>query len=529
MKSITLYIPIGSASLPHYFNRAIILPAKYYTNRIDDLQTRFTGSIFFSETMSVMGADCFLEVVLTEEEVNRNFEPFSGGYLLNTGIPISRVKTIYFLAEEQQETTVFNINAGAAYLPERLVKITPVLKEPRLEITQPAIRLDDPALIAKANRFDILLGGLAFMQLGRKDGLNYPVDYFSTLAHFNHLIKDQVINAEKRELITYNDWLTGIFTSRKNTPWSEWQSLIYENVDVNLVENLAKKNKITLEKKLGVIQLDKIDQKSYIYTLSVLATYGSKTSLSINELVRLLESPKLSEQKAEELALIFGLHTRYSNLRKEYHMPVKFKLESQLDYYIIESVYQFVYNNTRDSRKFEYLDNWIPRQQPIVNESVPHFEILDTDVISKKKIHPADFFQERFGESVGKLQGQLKDFGKNIFDTTREAVEREYFKQLQSLSAENEYLKKQNQELIENSKLKDAKKSLKEKLKTPPITRIESSQNIANDGLDGKDLKELKKIAKTKGIIEAKTKLYKPTKRGLEDLINLIRNTPTLL
>jgi hypothetical protein len=529
MKTTILYIPIGSASLPHYFNRAIILPAKYYTNRVDDLQTRFTGSIFFSETMSVMGADCFLEVVLTEDEVKRNFERFGGGYLLNTAVPISRVKTVYFLDEEQKETTVFNINAGAAYLPKRMVKIAPVLKERRLEINQPAIRLDNPELVAKANRFDILLGGLAFMRLGRKEGLNYPKDYFSTLAHFNHLIKDQVINAEKRDLVTYDDWLTGVFTSRKNTPWSEWQSLIYENVDVNFVENLALKNKTTIEKKLGVIQLDKIDQKSYIYTLSVLATYGNKTSLSINELVRLLEGPKISEDKAEELALIFGLHTRYSNLRKEYHTPVKFMLESQLDYYTIESVYQFVYNNTRDSRKFEYLDNWIPKQQPIVNENVPHFEILDTDVISKKKIQPADFFQERFGEPLKKLHGQLDDFGKNVFDNAREVVEREYSKQVQTLTAENEYLKKQNLDLIENSKPKNVKAPLNERLITPPITQPQSSQTISNDGLEDMDLKELKKIAKTKGISEAKTKLYKPTKKGLEDLINLIRNTPTLL
>ena len=45
----SFYIPINSGSLAHYFNKAIILPAKYFTNKPYDIQNKFADSLMLSE------------------------------------------------------------------------------------------------------------------------------------------------------------------------------------------------------------------------------------------------------------------------------------------------------------------------------------------------------------------------------------------------------------------------------------------------------------------------------------------------
>ncbi len=44
----TFYLPTNSGSIAHYFNRAIILPAKYYTNKTEDIQDSSEQTLILS-------------------------------------------------------------------------------------------------------------------------------------------------------------------------------------------------------------------------------------------------------------------------------------------------------------------------------------------------------------------------------------------------------------------------------------------------------------------------------------------------
>lgn len=533
MTNTILYLPISSMSLPHYFGRGIILPSKYYINKPDDLQSRYNGAIFLSSEIWTSGADCALEIIFNEFE-QRNLIPLGSGFLFSGAMPISRVKAIYFLEQEQKTLTVYNTNSGAAFIPDELVKVVfPLENKQIIEPYQTDMKIEVQELYDKAKRFDILLGGMAFMRLGHKDGYNFPKDYFSTLAYFNQIIKEELINADKAGLVDYDDFLTGVFINKKNTKWSGWQSLIFENVDIEQVEKLALKDKIKIEKKYGSIQFENLNPNSYIYDLSILATYGNKKSRSVEELINLLQSDQIDEIKSEEIALIFGLHTRYSGLRNAYNRgtvtPAKFKLDSQLDYYTIESVFQFVFNNNKENTSFDYLDFWIPRRTPIIKEDVPYYQILDVDVLSKKKITAEKLYSQNIEKHVKELQSRIGDFGKFIFNQTKESVELSLTKEIEKLQVENNYLKEQLEQLTTKLEL-DALELQAYNFNLRDIPFEEKPTEIpSDDNLEGMELKDLKKIAKSKKISALKLASIKPTKRGLQELIGLIRNAQTLL
>ncbi len=64
-----------------------------------------------------------LEVVLTDTEVKELSKVSEHFSLYNTPIPISRVKSVCFLDAKQKETTIWNINNGAAFIPESIVSV----------------------------------------------------------------------------------------------------------------------------------------------------------------------------------------------------------------------------------------------------------------------------------------------------------------------------------------------------------------------------------------------------------------------
>jgi len=529
MAAQILYLPINSASLPHYFGRGIILPSKYYHNKPDDLQSSFNGALLLSSNKWLGDADCSLGIVITEVE-EKLLIPAGIDFLYFGAFPISRINQVFFKSNEQKKNTVYNINAGTAFLPEHLVQVS--------EQTSNTLNLPQNQTVAqndiseKNKRYDILLGGVALMQAAKAQGSNFPKDYFSVLSTFNKHIKEQLLQAERRGLVNYNDFLTGVFlTSRVDTPWAKLQSHIFDTVTTEIVEKLALKDKIKLERKYGMINLENLDQDSPLFILSLLATYGNKKSRSLEELVGILGS--FSDEKAEEIALIFGLNVRYSGLRNKYHgesQSIKFKLENRLDYYIIESIYQYVFNNVKDSGKFDYIDSWVPNAQLIIREDVPHYNILDVGVLAKKKSATENLYSEKFEPVSKTLQHHLADFGKNIFEQTKDAFQEEYNQKLRELQAEIVSLKEINLGLENRLSIEVSQASITNDIVSAPIE--DSSIKIENDPSDNYDdleLKELKKIAKLKGIGASKISKLKPTKSGLAELINLIREIKTFL
>jgi hypothetical protein len=582
----SFYIPINSNSLPHYFSKAIILPAKYFSNKPEDVQDRFSDSILLSKSKWTKNTDCSIEVVLTDLEIKELNKKSDNFFELNIPIPISRVKSVWFLSSKQMETTIWNINNGAAFVPEHIIQVEQN-KNPNFEsdenISLSKESSTSKEIAEKINRFDILLGGFAFMKLGGKPFMNYSENYFSTLSFFNKLIEEQTAKAAREKGLKFSNKYLGLF-SKNDSEWSKWQHYIYQNVDAKDVEEIANKEGVKVEKKLGFIKLELISTDTHLFEIAILATYGDRKSKSTDNLVTDLCNGVVASEKAEDVSLVFGLNNGYSKFRNKFkttekERSVKFKLESKLDYYTIESIYQFAFNGNKSNYSFPYLDEWCVTANQ--NESVKGFDtykILDTVVIAKKKQTSLEkFFQDYSTEiyvSIHKIVKEwLPPFAKsdekeahsfferslktpltNAVVLLQKEIEKEFASNLDEIKSEQsalheaerkkltEEIKKLNEEIAELKKAKPTvavviekqkpidedhkgKEQFKESEKTSLVAEPE---NKFSDNYDSLTLTDLKKLAKQKGIKESVLKEY--SKKNFKSLIELLRQTtPTLL
>lgn len=576
----SFYIPINSGSLAHYFSKAIILPAKYFTNKPEDIQNRFADSLLLSKSKWVINCDCSIEIVITDVEAKELAKVSDRFYLYNTPIPISRVKSVVFLDAKQKETTIWNINSGAAFVPDGIVSVEKnkdidILSDTEIKAGN---EFKSTAEVSdKIKRFDIILGGFAFMRLGGKSFMNYSENYFSTLSYFNKLVEEQTLNAAKDKGLKFSNKYIGLF-SKQESEWSKWQQYIYQNLDAQVIELLAEKEGIRVEKKLGLLKIDSISPSSHLYELAILATYGDRKNKSADNLVTDLSNGTIAPEKVEDISILFGLNNGYSKLRNKYKgllkdNNVKFTLESKLDYYIIESIYQFVFNGSKSNYEFNYIDNWCPSSKYKPNvKGYETFKILDTVIIAKKKQTPLELFWENdsadiystivrsinqwlppFAKSdekeaiqffekqlrnaltvaVESLQKRIESECEANYDLQRqEAVER-YQKEIDKVWAEISSLKEENAKLKTSIKSQPIKELPAEQFKKPvnPIKKVVQNNNDLvsvvqepiseiSKNYDSMSLSELKKIAKGKKIkgytkIEVKDELIKLIKKAL--------------
>lgn len=578
-----LYIPINSGSLAHYFSKAIILPAKYFTNKPEDIQNRFADSLLLSESKWVGNCDCSIEIVLTDAEAKELAKVSDRFYLYNIPIPISRVKSVVFLDVKQKETTIWNINSGAAFVPDGIVSVEKnrdidILSDTEIEAGndfKSTAEVSD-----KIKRFDIILGGFAFMRLGGKSFMNYSENYFSTLSYFNKLVEEQTLNAAKEKGLKFSNKYIGLF-SKQESEWSKWQQYIYQNLDAQEIEALAEKEGIRVEKKLGLLKIDSINPSSHLYELAILATYGDRKNKSADNLVTDLSNGTIDPEKVEDVSILFGLNNGYSKLRNKYKGAVKdnnvkFTLESKLDYYIIESIYQFAFNGSKSNYTFNYIDSWCPSNKYKPNvKGYETFKILDAVIIAKKKQTPLELFLENYSADiystiVRSINQWLPPFSKSnekeamqffekllrnsltvAVESLQKSIENEceanyelekletvdfYQKEVDKLLAEISSLKHENTQLkisikkaqvieVSDDRLEKAYNSNKEIVqeKIDSVSLVQEPVSGISDNYESMSIPELKKIAKEKKI-KGYTKI-----EAKEDLIRLIRKAPPTL
>ena len=69
-----------------------------------------------------------------------------------------------------------------------------------------------------------------------------------------------------------------------------------------------------------------------------------------------------------------------------FEVDIKFLLDSKLDYYIIESIYQNVFNSLNNISSFKYIDNWFAdnKQREIETSNYVTYQMLDKTIIWKQ-------------------------------------------------------------------------------------------------------------------------------------------------
>lgn len=369
--------------MAHYFGGACILPSCYYTNKPEDLQDRFNGLLLLSTHLGTKQTNCCLEIVLDEEERDDLIDVKNGWYLYEKPIPISRVKQILFTNKEQKDTTITNIRLGTAFIPENIISIVNTFES--VDVSNVVCHGDINDLSAKQKTFDKILGGLAVMKVAHPVYMNYSENYFSTLSYFNNVILKCLIDANVR----INDKLQPILVDSKS---NKLHMYLYETITDTLLEKVAAEEGQIIQKDpiTKLVNLEALDRHAYI--LAVLNTYGTDKESKkkrVDNLFLSRFSDGIKKGKEEGIALSYGISRGYFAFRNSYEhngvkVDVKYKLDSLLDYYTIESVYQYVYNNNKISGEFPIL-NWVKRKNPKMPQCNTDYVVMDEYVIGKKK------------------------------------------------------------------------------------------------------------------------------------------------
>ena len=501
------YFPIQSSSLAHYFGSAIIKPAKYFTYKPHDIQDRYKDFLLLTTKLGTKETDCCLEIVLTNDEEKDLIDVNNGWFLYDVKpLAITRIRKIYFSDIEKKDTTITNIRMSTAYVPEELVEIRQFEINPSTSIIVPSDckGVEQTESIIKFDRF---LGALALMKTAGEPYMNYSLNYISTLAFFNSLIREQINKAYSS--FTGNPY-QGIFTNSKG--FERILPYLNAQIDESILTKIAseEKQEIKKDKITRIIDIDSINDRTWTYTMAFLYLYGVGDESRRKRIDGLIQShfSEIKREKAEGIALCYGYNRGYSAFTKDYgineKVPYKYKLESQLDYYTIESVYQYVFNNTISST-FPYLDEWCPKLSVGQAKRRTDYVILDEIIIGKKK---AKVFSEEWWNGFfpkfrefGRLANELFFFFKEICEEIKEDIEEE---QEDIIASYKDIIDRNNKEI------NDLKYSLKRKegelieiqqqLRNSQSPIVGKSHESNSADLEKLTVPKLKELAKNKGI-----------------------------
>jgi hypothetical protein len=410
MNNNKYFLPINSNLLASHVGKGIILPRKYLKDSIVDIQSTFSNFLLLINKTWIEGDssnDCSLEIVLTDSE-RKSLLQFEDFALLNDGLPISRIKKFHFKNEEQKNKTIYNINQGDGFVPE-LISSNNTDDFVRINVKENIESFQSENLIEKANSFNRLLGAFACMQLTGKISKyyksNYSENYFATLGSINNVI------AKDCEICNFptKSNLLGIFLNNKEPKWNRDFLVILKNSFSNedsFFQELKKYAKYNnnmdlieaIKSPLGIKWDYLKEADSYSIALAMLYRYGQGKRKSTTDLFNDMLSGKMPfSKKIESLLFLYGFHYGYEQFRNKEGLLgkeecIKYKMNSLIDYFTIESIYQYAFKGVYDSEDFEYLSSWCPKyNEPSSVKTyiidVPVYGILkfDSDVYLKFK------------------------------------------------------------------------------------------------------------------------------------------------
>lgn len=524
--------------MAHYFGCACIKPSKYFSNKPEDLQDKLNDFLLITTCFGTQQTDCCLEIVFTPQETEELIDIENDFFLYEKPLPISRVKGIYFTDMTLKGQTITNINMSTAFVPESLVKEAKQFDSPTMDKIKKPQDIHINSYAEHLKHFDSYLGGFSLLRLAGEEYMNYSENYFSTLSFFSEIIKNQLKLANK----TIDNRYWGVFVG--NYGFQKIFPILNKTVDENDVITLAQEEQQVIQKDkiTRIIDLSSLDKNTYI--AAVLNIYGvgnESKRKKIDELILSNFSNGIKAGKSEGIALCYGINRGYSAFSNKYSLGntnkvVKFQLNSLLDYYTIESLYQYAFNKQEKNNDYRYLD-WCPRFENTIKISDTNYQILDVVIIGKKKARvlskeywqnllPTFFQSNKLFEK--KLPDLFQELGEILYKDTKEEIENELRYQIVSQQEEIKKLKSAQEALLQQtvteSKPYPQKEEVVSVLSEPSSTayiNINEIKNIVEKTLKYKEKNQttLKNEAKSKGI-----RLPQGIKQN--EIITLLMTTP---
>jgi hypothetical protein len=520
-------------NLGHYLSSAIIAPANYIKNRNQDLQNRFENNVLLCSRKFTNESNCSLEIVFNqkEEEPEKISENF---FVYHMPLPISRIKAIHFSDEQQKTNTVFDITSGAAFVPHKLLRVSNDQPINTSEIDHVKVKSTEVEWSHYLKKFDQFLGGFALMKIGKEDFQNYPSHYFKSLGNinkfFDKVLIDQGIDLENKFQFAFTN----------NGKFKAFHDTIYSDVSGQTLSKYASKDNIKIESRNGLVLIDKIPENTQSYIIAILDIYGPDKRKQIDSFISDLVSEKFNSKRKEGLALTFGINKGYSVFRNKYKTEnfeanIKFELNSKLDYYIIESIYQNVFNSQDDTDNFAFIDSWCPTldEQKVSTTSFDSYKVLDKTIIFKKK---EDFFYELFLSSLGKRNRLFEVITKHISQSLPKflSIDRNQLKQ--DLQSEFEMSAHEYAEFIfdqTSKKVNDEHESIKSTLETKlselkkTLASKEDEIKKLQDKLNQQQLSDINSTKENKIEKESKIEVKEEVNIGINEPIEKYNPSPS--
>jgi hypothetical protein len=449
------FLHLNTGNLSQYFTRGIILPSASIEGWINDMQSIYKNGLLLCKEPLVKETKCSLEIVLTETEAENLVKLTDFFHLYSKPLPISRIKKIFFTEPSQSKKTIYNIENGDAFVPKELIKII----DNRKEIDYPERKeLDElkQDWSIKNKLYNQVLGGLALLKIGKiNDYKNYSDNYFNYLSYINNKVgmdNKNVASADVKQFIK---------VLRVDNDKSK--SNFFAHITNELVDNYYREkfNKSLTIKRGNILIQDTDDTITYI--LSILATYGNDLGKTkkIDDFIYAVCNNKFKGGLIENICFTFGINQGYSSFYNKYQFDnkeiiIKFKLDSELDYSIIESVYQYIYNQKSDNYHFNYINDWCPKFHNIIDTSkFETYKIFDKLIIHRQKteLGSKEYLQELFNsfETNDLLAPLFNLLNENALKSFRDMLGLNFEKVRNDMNLELDVLKKEKEHLKEEN------------------------------------------------------------------------------
>jgi hypothetical protein len=447
------FIQFNVSNIYDCFSSGLIVPTVYVDERTtDDIQTRFSDSLLISNGYNDTfdKTQCLLEVVLKPTELM----PFSGLdiFLYDKPIPITRIKRIIVFDQEVKKKIIYTaLTQDVGNIPDNLFSYFDFAKYSEIDLNRLTTKKLNGGLFKNEIAiFDKLLGLFAFIKNQQlyytpttKVFSNYSEHFLDIFSIINSDIEAKYLNFIKSEFVKSFKKLFDYNSSDVSSPSSFIVNYLYNGglIDNEFITNFfdlfsntlpVKKEIITdlknklinpIGKKTALKPLFEIS-KSF-YQVAYLYIYGKRGSNDKEILKNTIREELFFSQSEITLALI-GMYYGYKHLRpsetlifNDYDFEklfgtefnVKFNLSTKLDYFIIESLFEFVFNKKCGDNKVLAFDPIIREPLYILNDvkKNPDLEI-EFDI----EIYNTHYYKIKKQSEIDKITKLLSTFPEKI-------------------------------------------------------------------------------------------------------------------
>lgn len=409
------YIHISCENIPHYLSHAHIAPSIFYENRHNDFQSNQSNILIFSNKKWHANYDCSLEVLLPKDIILTQLN--SEYFYYDWFIPISRLKSIFYCNKELMENVMWVTREGTTFIPDRLFiyeeKSITDSAESVLSIQNLIIDNEKSINLKRAiSNYNRILGAFALSKLIRNNyfdtRLTYSLTFIELLVSINNTTCKEISSTE----FTINK-INGLFNNSINSDWIKLKKFLNSEIKNDFVLQYSLNNGIQLKEIFNKILLDQVQQGSILYYLIILATYGEGRAKSLDDFFADIEENKIPKKYKETAILLLGLYTGYYKLRHLYNfsysiIPVKFELNSQLDYVAIECIYIYVQNSSNTDTPIDFNIISLPDKEYniIDNSKYKGLYVYNTNVITSADF---DFMSKEYILNLKEKYGNIEN------------------------------------------------------------------------------------------------------------------------